>query len=509
MSNPIRYISRTYTDIINDLNNDSLSSDKPFFIKSMFAGVFAALSTMINILVNQFFISTVQALDIGTELFKLNDYTLKGNLTSNVFVDFTINPTATATSSYTLPASSLIFMTAASQNTPQYQFESRTSITIPMGQTSGIVQTYQQKTVTNVSLGFTTGQSLQIIDLPDKDILTETIVLTIGTDLFTAVDSFAFYPDPLAKVFIHSFRSDRTSYITMPFIDSINNVQYGLIEPVGIAITANYATGGGDGSNVDANTITIYTGGDSNVLTCSNALAATGGAEPELLEQAKVKVPLMSRTHDMFWDATSGRSLALEVSGVLQAQCASTGILKSDVFIIPNGGGYPSNTLKQNVKDFLISRSSFEQVTINVYDPNYVSLTIAGSYEIKSGYVATDVYKFLIFCAYYRSYELSFYIYQYYKSNGVESTITIINSLMSSLLGYSYSYATDGVQIKKILDNVPFINMGDTIRPNDITSACMSYVDGIQYVTITSFGSAPTVSFGGVIQPVSVGFALA
>ena len=151
-------------------------------------------------------------------------------------------------------------MTAASQDRPQLQFESRTSITIPMGQTSGIVQTYQQKTVTNVSLGLTTGQSLQIIDLPDKDILTETIVLTIGSDLFTAVDSFAFYNDPLAKVFIHSFRSDRTSYITMPFIDSISGEQYGLIEPVGIAITANYATGGGDVSNVDANTITIYTG---------------------------------------------------------------------------------------------------------------------------------------------------------------------------------------------------------------------------------------------------------
>ena len=61
MSNPIRYISRTYTDAINDLNNDPLTVNAPSFIKSMFAGVFASLSTMINILINQFFISTVQA----------------------------------------------------------------------------------------------------------------------------------------------------------------------------------------------------------------------------------------------------------------------------------------------------------------------------------------------------------------------------------------------------------------------------------------------------------------
>lgn len=509
MSNPIRYISRTYTDAINDLNNDPLTVNAPSFIKSMFAGVFASLSTMINILINQFFISTVQAIDIGSELFKLNDYRLKGALTSSVFVDVTINASATLSGSYTLPASALIFQTQTSQNTTQLQFEARTSLTIPQFQTSGTVQVFQQKTVTNIGLGLTTGQSLQIIDLPDKDIITDTLVVTIGSDIYTPVDSFAYYNDPLAKVFLHVFRTDRSSYIIMPFIDSINNVQYGLIPTVGLSITANYATGGGELSNVDANTITVYSGNDANVLSVNNSLPSTGGSEPELLEQAKTIVPLLSRTHDMLWDATSGRALALTVSGVLQAQCASTGILKSDVYIIPNGGGYPSATLKQTVKDFLISRSSFEQVTINVNDPSYISLTIGGTYELKQGYVASDVYRFLIFCAYYRSYELSFYIYQYYQSNGMELTVNIINTLMSPLLGYSYSYATDGVKLKQILDNVPFVSMGESIRPNDITSACMSFVDGIKYVTITSFGSAPPVYFGSVIQPISVGFTLA
>ena len=65
------------------------------------------------------------------------------------------------------------------------------------------------------------------------------------------------------------------------------------------------------------------------------------------------------------------------------------------------------------------------------------------------------------FCAYYRAYELSFYIYQYYQSNGMELTVNIINSLMSPLLGYSYSYATDGVKLKKFFDNVPFVSIGE------------------------------------------------
>ena len=60
----------------------------------------------------------------------------------------------------------------------------------------------------------------------------------------------------------------------MPFIDTINSVQYGLIEPVGLVITANYATGGGEASNVSANTITVYGGNDPNVTGVNNTLDA-------------------------------------------------------------------------------------------------------------------------------------------------------------------------------------------------------------------------------------------
>ncbi|WP_016753881.1 hypothetical protein [Leptospira santarosai] len=503
--NPIKTISTTFSEIISDLNNDPLTSDAPTWFKVIFAGIFSLLTIRLNVAINQAFAGTVSDRDIAADIFRETDYELGWKSSASVWLDITLDPTATTASSYTIPISKMIASTKGGVSAPPVIYEAREALTILQGQTTGIARFYHQKTRDSITVGQTNNTDAQEFILRETDIIRDVFYLDIGGEFYYPRDTLA-YSNSLDKHFIHKYLSTGESVIILGFMDEKTGDQYGKIPAPGLPVIAHFAVGGGAIGNQSEDTITKYIGNDPKVVSVNNAQKAQGGSEPETLLNAKRMAPLRARTHDMFWDEDSGKVIARSVSGVLEAQVVITGILRALVYIMPNGGGVATESLLTTVKDLLISKSIFGQVDLKVYSVNYLYSGFSGKIQMLPGYKFIDKLKYISLAVALRTSEIGFYIKDYYYENGVSSTINLINTTFINLIGQTYNVENDFLQVKKLLDNVPCNEFGQSIGPNDISSILMSYIEGVRYANITNPFSQITPSYGEIIKPVMIDF---
>ncbi|TGK36273.1 hypothetical protein [Leptospira andrefontaineae] len=505
--NPIKYISITFNDIIQDLNSDPKTSDAPYWWKVIFAGIFALLSIRANVGINQMFGPTVEDRTIAEDLFAEQDYRLRGKLAARVLIDIVVDSTATASGPYTIPVEKLRGTTKPILNATPIRYEAREPLVIPQGQTTTVLEFFHQTSKEELSIGKTQNLNMQTFYIRDIDVLPETLWLEIGAERYDVVDTMA-YSSSTDRHFICKRLSTGEAVCILGFIDEIDGTQYGKLPAVGLDVIAHYAVGGGAIGNQPANTITNYIGEDPKVLSINNPQKGEGGAEPETLENAKRIAPLRSNTHDMFWDENSGRVIAKTVSGVLEARCIITGILAADVYVMPFGGGTPSQTLLDEVKDKLIAHSVFEQIAegLSVFGVQYLYTGIQGKVHMKTGYTYSSKEKYIYLAAGLRSHPTSFYIHQYYIENGLQATIDLINGTFLSLIGFSFDYNNDLVPIRRMLDNLEYQYFGDSFGPDDIQTFVIANVEGVDYIEMQNPFSRINVSTGEIINPSSIGF---
>lgn len=499
----ITITSTSFNDIINDLNNDPDFVNMPFFLKAAFAGIFYLLSVRINITGNELLITKVKARDVAEELFAGRDYVLKGYGASTVSIDITIDPSYTVSSSYTVTAANLKAKTAQSESLTQIQFEGLSNITFGIGQSTGVFTAVSKETVSNLAIGTTDGTANQILDIPNvSKILKNYTTLVIDSITYTPVDTFAYSlsTDPHFKLYT---REDGSSYVQLGgFIDVLSGTQYGKQPAANKTVYVNYAFGGGDDSNRAANTINIYAGADPAVLTVNNLTAATGGQDPENLENAKTLVQMLSSTHNMAWDTRSVEAIARNVSGVLKAQAQNNGIQSCAVYVMPYGGGSASPTLLSTVAAEVLSRSYFQSLTINAYSFTYIPVALYANYSVVSGFDYLKVERYAKLFLLWRTHELSEYIYSVYLSNGLTEALTQLNLYFSPITADTYT-SEDAVYIDRMVNKIPYNKVGQTVQVNDLVTAVMAYVDGLQYAVITPY-TAPPISSGQVLKPSSV-----
>lgn len=499
----ITITSTSFNDIINDLNNDADFANMPFFLKAAFAGIFYLLSVRINITGNELLITKVKARDVAEELFAGRDYVLKGYGASTVSIDITIDPSYTVSSSYTVTAANLKAKTAQSESLTQIQFEGLSNITFGIGQSTGVFTAVSKETVSNLAIGTTDGTANQILDIPNvSKILKNYTTLVIDSITYTPVDTFAYSlsTDPHFKLYT---REDGSSYVQLGgFIDVLSGTQYGKQPAANKTVYVNYAFGGGDDSNRAANTINIYAGADPAVLTVNNLTAATGGQDPENLENAKTLVHMLSSTHNMAWDTRSVEAIARNVSGVLKTQAQNNGIQSCAVYVMPYGGGSASPTLLSTVAAEVLSRSYFQSLTINAYSFTYIPAALYANYSVVSGFDYLKVERYAKLFLLWRTHELSEYIYSVYLSNGLTEALTQLNLYFSPITADTYT-SEDAVYIDRMVNKIPYNKVGQTVQVNDLVTAVMAYVDGLQYAVITPY-TAPPISSGQVLKPSSV-----
>lgn len=337
---------------------------------------------------------------------------------------------------------------------------------------------YQQETQAQVVLGTSDGTTQwQEFDLPDLNILEDTLVITINSVTWTKVATFVNSTsiDTHYRIFYNTVENSAK----IMFGDG----EYGAI-PGNFEVNADYATGGGLDSNITiVDRINVYAGSDSDVLGVSNPGNVTGGSNVENIETAKVLGPLLLKARDRFVTSADGEALVLSFDGITRVIVIKNfyGLLSCKIPIVPSGGGLPTTQLKNDLQQYLIDRTILESIDVRVVDPTYITVTPIATVKVLTGFLFASIKPFVLLALRLLFSERTYEIQQDYLSNGIASAVSIINSEWSTSF-----VAQDYAQIITLLDNVEATQFDTDFQRSDVEGFVDSFVDGVDYIIISS-----------------------
>lgn len=123
MTNPIKYTSRTFATILDDINSDTELRPKPNWFKRLWAGIGDVFSMWVNVAANLSFLRTAFTRQSVADHLELIDYRLSPQSTSNGRQSFDVKRTSVFP--LTFVVADLIASTAGSGATSSKRFESR------------------------------------------------------------------------------------------------------------------------------------------------------------------------------------------------------------------------------------------------------------------------------------------------------------------------------------------------------------------------------------------------
>jgi len=137
--NPVRYTSRTFQSIMNDINSDQELYSKPNWWKRLWAGVGDVLSIWLNAVVNLLFLRTAYTRSAVTDLCELIDYTLSAQSTSSgkafFYVKTSLGP---AIFPFSVLIADLIAKSVGTLQVASKTFESRTDENFTLVQNASV-----------------------------------------------------------------------------------------------------------------------------------------------------------------------------------------------------------------------------------------------------------------------------------------------------------------------------------------------------------------------------------
>ncbi len=128
-------------------------------------------------------------------------------------------------------------------------------------------------------------------------------------------------------------------------------------------------------------------------MNVTNENAASGGAERETAEHAKKQAPLELRALNRCVTKDDYESIAISYSGVARAKTSHSEPLSYrnvDLYIIPEGGGVPSEGLKTGLADFLEDKRMVNDILV-VKNPEYVTIDIEATIYHLGTYVESTI----------------------------------------------------------------------------------------------------------------------
>ena len=279
-----------------------------------------------------------------------------------------------------------------------YVFETMKDLTVPVGQTTGAVAAIEGETKREI-LGSSTGLPAQFFELsfkplsyaPDGTCSLEVYVTENGIEERWMLVPSLLDSKPSEK---HcEIEIDENDIVTVNFGDNQN----GKIPAPGMNnVRAVYRVGGGAHGNVGANKINRMVSNISEVSSVTNPVQAMGGVDRETVEGIKRMAPRMLRT---LWRAVTAedyKTLAESLPGVAKATvlCAPPGQAaywgQVNLYIAPEGGGLPTEELKNMVEVYFADREMLTATTV-VFDPVYVPVNVSLEVAVKENYMRLDI----------------------------------------------------------------------------------------------------------------------
>ena len=258
-------------------------------------------------------------------------------------------------------------------------FETTEDLYMPAGQKSGTVGAVHGTHVDGQIIGVSTGKKNQNFKL-----LTQGLVMLTenNTALTVKVDGteWAQYRSLVWASGDNGYRvwidANRDAWVQ--FGDGV----YGNIPPEDAQIAADYIVGGGVDGNVGAHTLTVLVSGVDNVASVDNANPASGGANPESLEELRAHMPSLVITRGRAVTKGDYKRL-IESFGEIEkvdVEHDESNIVK--VYVLAQGGTAPSDALLQSVRNYL---ADIRMITedVRVLPPTFVKVNVSAVLELE------------------------------------------------------------------------------------------------------------------------------
>jgi uncharacterized phage protein gp47/JayE len=228
-------------------------------------------------------------------------------------------------------------------------------------------------------VGSSDGTPGQRFRLAQRPLIDESLVLRVdegsGPDVWTARTSLL-ESHPADPHF--TLRRDAEEYTWVEFGDG----RYGRIPRRGFnSITADYLVGGGAKGNVASQTIAKVVTTIDKLKKSSNEARATGGMDAESVQDAAARAPRQFRSMDRAVTAQDYENHALRL-GVGKARARAPGWNRVELFVAPAGGGYPTDTLKQDLLRYFEQKRMLTTI-LEVHDPAYVPVDVQGELDVE------------------------------------------------------------------------------------------------------------------------------
>lgn len=315
-----------------------------------------------------------------------------------------------------------------------------------MGSVNGSIQVAatQGYTVTNETIGTSTGQISQVYKLANTSVINDSVSITINGTSYVQVPYLIDYNgyDPVFTLYTNA---SNVSYVL--FGDGVS----GLVPPNNSIIYATYRVGGGTIGNVAANTIKTILTNSQVGLTVLNTYygsptdtgAASGGTDAESTDSIRLNAPRSMHALNRAVSLADYAAL-VKASGVSKAAAVADVYTSVTVFFVPYGDS--------GVQSDLVTPSTVFNNTvpnIKTYLTDKIPANTTVTFQPAS-YVKTELF----------------------------ATITILPKYLQSLVKTQVAAAISSLFS---IDNVSF---QDTIYLSDVIAAATS-VAGVASVKVT------------------------
>jgi hypothetical protein len=241
--------------------------------------------------------------------------------------------------------------------------------------------------VPDTSLGSSDASPSQRFCLARIPLIEDTLMVTVdegaGPQVWQRVDTF-----------LHSRFSDEHYRILRDERDrawvEFGDGMYGRIPQRGRDnIAASYRVGGGVKGNVPALSITKAVTSIDHLEHVFNELAATGGSDAEDSTEASARGPNLFRAMGRAVTAQDYEDHARNF-GVGKVRARAGGWNRIELYVAPVGGGYPSDTLKEDLRAYFDDKRVLTSI-LDIHDPVYINVFVEGTLEVEPYFFADQV----------------------------------------------------------------------------------------------------------------------
>lgn len=240
-------------------------------------------------------------------------------------------------------------------------------------------------------VGISSGAAGAKVPITFRGVVVDSISVTVGAQAWTRVSTFI---NSEATDTDYRVVFDDLGNVFLYFGDGVN----GAVPPASAQIRATYRVGGGRRGRVLRGTVTSIVSAPDAITAVTNPDDSTEGEDAQPLRTARYGLASMIAFQDTAVEELGYAALAIAAApnSVSKARCRLVGLNQARIVIAPNGGGQPSDALRNQVLSYLAAGRSGLGQDPRVFGPTYrdvrlyVNLYVSDDFRAETVQAATQ-----------------------------------------------------------------------------------------------------------------------